>query len=93
MFSHFLNVLGKRLWSRAGGLLRLVAGVLLILVGVLGLALPILPGWAFIALGIVVLAPNSRIAKWLKRAGARLKTWTRRDSQLPAAKNQSKLRT
>jgi len=74
------------LWRRAGHVLRLAAGVLLILAGVLGLALPILPGWALIALGIVLLAPNSRVANWLKRAFARLKSLRRSHSDVPSGK-------
>ena len=63
---------------RAGQILRFAAGAFLILAGVLGVALPILPGWALIAAGILVLAPKSRAATWLRRLFARLKAWTRR---------------
>ena len=64
--------------QHVGRIAQLAAGVLLILTGLAGLALPILPGWGLIAFGIVLVAPKSRAAKWLKRAFARLKGWTRR---------------
>jgi hypothetical protein len=71
------------LLKHVGRIAQLAAGVLLILAGVVGVALPILPGWALIALGIVVLAPNSRIAKWLKRAFARVRGWWGGGGEVP----------
>ena len=53
--------------------LRIAAGIALILAGVLGLVVPILPGWILILLGIVLLGPKTRLAKWLARTFKRLK--------------------
>lgn len=61
------------LLRRAGRLLEAAAGILLILAGVLGLAIPILPGWGLIGVGIVLLAPRSRLGRWLKWVARRLK--------------------
>ena len=59
--------------------LRIVAGALLIALGLLGLAVPILPGWALILLGVVLAAPRSRGARWMQQQAASLKTrWLRR---------------
>ncbi|NLI34510.1 MAG: hypothetical protein GX422_17260, partial [Deltaproteobacteria bacterium] len=39
-------------------LTRISLGVLFLFLGLLGLALPIMPGWLLIALGVVSLAPE-----------------------------------
>jgi uncharacterized membrane protein YbaN (DUF454 family) len=39
----------------ANGLLRRVAGLLLVLLGIVGLLMPILPGWLFLIPGAVML--------------------------------------
>lgn len=39
-------------------MLKLVGGVILILIGIIGLILPILQGWLFIAAGIIMIAPE-----------------------------------
>jgi uncharacterized protein len=41
-----------------GRLLRHILGWFLLVLGVAGLVLPILPGWLFIALGALLLAPD-----------------------------------
>lgn len=78
MSPHRLPAILAYLSRRGGQILRFGAGAFLILAGVLGLALPILPGWALIAAGILVLAPKSRAATWLRHLLARLKAWARR---------------
>lgn len=45
--------------------LDLVLGVALVLLGIAGLALPVLPGWLFILGGLAVLSSHSRLAKLL----------------------------
>ena len=50
--------------------LKIAAGVGLILIGIVGLILPIMPGWAFIIPGLVILAeyfPSvRRLLDWAK---------------------------
>lgn len=50
--------------------LRIAAGIGLILVGIVGLILPIMPGWVFIIPGLVILGdyfpPAKRLVDWLK---------------------------
>jgi uncharacterized membrane protein YbaN (DUF454 family) len=50
---------------------RICLGILLILVGIVGLILPIMPGWVFIIPGLVILAeyfhPIRRVVDWAKR--------------------------
>ena len=51
-------------------IIRIVAGIALLLVGVVGLILPIMPGWVFIIPGLMVLAdyfpPAKRLLDWAK---------------------------
>jgi uncharacterized membrane protein YbaN (DUF454 family) len=48
--------------------LRLIAGIFLLLVGCIGLFLPVLQGILFIILGLIILAPESQlIQKGLKK--------------------------
>ena len=56
-----------------------IAGATLVLIGVAGLALPILPGWALIFAGLAVLAGEFVWARrLLDSAKQRVKTATRR---------------
>lgn len=45
--------------------LRLVAGILLTVLGVLGLLLPVLPGWIFLIPGLVILSAHFHWARRL----------------------------
>jgi uncharacterized membrane protein YbaN (DUF454 family) len=55
------------------GLLRLIVGGLLILAGILGLVLPVVPGWALIFAGAVTLAPRLPfVARLLDRLAERI---------------------
>ncbi|HBA83761.1 MAG TPA: hypothetical protein DCZ95_06670 [Verrucomicrobia bacterium] len=66
-------------------ILRMTAGIALMGLGVLGLALPIMPGWALMLVGIALVAPRSRLAQWLKRTLARLrKQWARQKGSVPS---------
>lgn len=51
-------------------LLRILSGFGLVLLGVVGLILPILPGWIFLIPGLVILAdyfpPVRRLLNWAK---------------------------
>jgi uncharacterized membrane protein YbaN (DUF454 family) len=62
-----------RLHGGAGRLrkvIRIVWGVLLVLVGIVGLVVPIMPGWLFIIPGLVILSdyfpPIRRLLNWAK---------------------------
>lgn len=52
-------------------LLRIGAGVGLVLIGLVGLVMPIMPGWVFIIPGLMILAdyfpPIRRLLDWAKR--------------------------
>jgi uncharacterized membrane protein YbaN (DUF454 family) len=50
---------------------RIAAGVVLIAIGLLGLALPIMPGWILIIIGVMLIAPGSRMARWIKQVAAK----------------------
>jgi len=51
--------------------LRITGGTLLVILGVLGLILPIMPGWIFLIPGLVILGdyipPIKRLVEWAKR--------------------------
>jgi hypothetical protein len=51
--------------------LRITAGISLVIVGLLGLLLPIMPGWIFLIPGLVLLGdyfpPIRRLVEWAKR--------------------------
>jgi uncharacterized membrane protein YbaN (DUF454 family) len=50
--------------------LRITAGVALVLIGIVGLILPVMPGWVFIIPGLVILGEYSpriqRLVHWAK---------------------------
>lgn len=56
--------------------LRLSAGVVLLVVGAVGLFLPVLQGWLMIGLGAILLAPEvpvfRRVLDWVERRYPRL---------------------
>lgn len=51
-------------------ILRPFLGVLLLILGVIGLILPIMPGWVFLIPGLIILAdyfpPIKRLVEWAK---------------------------
>ena len=56
-------------WKIVLMVLRIIAGSLLVLLGLVGLAAPILPGWLFIIPGVLLLAkdvpPVRRLVWWV----------------------------
>lgn len=42
-----------------------IAGCFLIFLGVLGLILPVLPGWIFIIVGLILVGNKSKIGGWI----------------------------
>lgn len=55
--------------------IRISLGVTLILLGVAGLVLPFLQGFLLISAGILLLAPDSRVGRWLIRQLRRAMAW------------------
>jgi uncharacterized membrane protein YbaN (DUF454 family) len=59
---------------------RLVAGVFLLVIGLLGLILPIMPGWIFIIPGLVILGeyfpPVQRLVHWARQKLENARTGT-----------------
>lgn len=51
--------------------LRILSGVGLVILGIIGLIMPIMPGWVFLIPGLVILAdyfpPVRRLLNWAKR--------------------------
>lgn len=51
--------------------LRIAAGVGMVLIGIVGLIMPVMPGWIFIIPGLVILAEFSpriqRLLEWARR--------------------------
>lgn len=51
--------------------IRIASGVGLVLVGIVGIIMPIMPGWVFLIPGLVILAdyfpPIHRLVQWAKR--------------------------
>ena len=52
-------------------MVRIVSGVGLVLVGIVGLILPVMPGWVFVIPGLMILSdyfpPVKRLLNWAKR--------------------------
>jgi uncharacterized membrane protein YbaN (DUF454 family) len=52
-------------------MVRIVSGIGLLLVGIVGLILPVMPGWVFIIPGLMILSdyfpPVKRLLDWAKR--------------------------
>jgi uncharacterized membrane protein YbaN (DUF454 family) len=50
---------------------KLISGIFLVLLGIVGLILPIMPGWVFLIPGLVILSdyipPLRRVLDWAKR--------------------------
>ena len=51
--------------------LRILSGLGLVIIGIIGLIMPIMPGWVFLIPGLVILAeyfpPVQRLLDWAKR--------------------------
>jgi uncharacterized membrane protein YbaN (DUF454 family) len=52
-------------------ILKIIAGCGLVLLGVIGLILPVMPGWIFLIPGLIILGehfhPIKRLVEWAKR--------------------------
>jgi uncharacterized membrane protein YbaN (DUF454 family) len=60
-------------------ILRPVTGILLVILGLIGLLLPIMPGWVFLIPGLVILAdyfpPVRRLVEWAREKAQRHAKW------------------
>ena len=69
-------------------IVRIAAGVGLILIGIVGLILPVMPGWVFIIPGLVILADHSprirRLLDWVKAKFEDARTAASRTRPAPA---------
>jgi len=63
----------RHAWHIAKTPLRIALGAVLVLVGILGLVLPIMPGWIFIFPGLALLMPGTRAGHWLRAKAQRLR--------------------
>ncbi len=67
--------------------LRIAGGILLVLIGIVGIILPIMPGWIFVVPGLVILADYfpavKRLVDWAKR---KLEEHDPRQKRPPSAK-------
>ncbi|MCA2970194.1 MAG: hypothetical protein INH43_16885 [Acidobacteriaceae bacterium] len=58
-------------------ILRIASGIGLVIIGIIGLILPVMPGWIFLIPGLVILAdyfpPVRRLVDWAKAKMERVK--------------------
>jgi hypothetical protein len=74
----------KRVWALIAGPLniaRRVTGVLLLLIGILGLLLPVLPGWPLIIPGVALLGRRDRLVRLSHLSVRYALRWMRRCRQ------------
>lgn len=84
-------IFGGKLWAGRGSIklpqpvifaLRIVLGIVFLILGIIGGFLPIMQGWIFILLAILVLFPQSRFAikalDKIERKMPRMVAWLRR---------------
>jgi len=61
---------------------RLASGFILVIVGIIGLILPIMPGWIFVIPGLIILSdyfpPLKRFLAWLRTKMPDLEAWQKR---------------
>lgn len=56
-------------------IIRVCIGILLILIGIAGLFLPFIQGIALISAGIIILAPDTRLSRWMIKTFRRSVAW------------------
>jgi len=58
-------------FGRAPKVVKIGGGLFLILLGIVGLILPIMPGWIFLIPGLIIIGeyypPAHQLVEWLKR--------------------------
>ncbi len=68
----------RQTWRKALRILRIIAGVALIILGIFGLFLPILQGILFIVLGGILLGRDTKPGRWLNDQIQKLVNWQKR---------------
>jgi len=53
--------------------IRIVSGIAMLLLSIVGFLLPIMPGWPFLLAGVILLWPQSRLATWVKKKYVRIR--------------------
>jgi hypothetical protein len=74
----------KRVWASIVGPLKIarrITGALLLLIGILGLLLPVLPGWSLIIPGVALLGRRDRLVRLSHLAVRYALRWMRRSRQ------------
>ncbi len=74
----------KQVWSllvRPLAIARRVTGILLLIAGILGLLLPVLPGWSLIIPGVALLGRRDRLVRLSHLAIRYALRWMRRSRQ------------
>ncbi|MGQ9829134.1 MAG: hypothetical protein ACUVSY_11050 [Roseiflexus sp.] len=74
----------KQAWSSLAGLLaiaRRITGILLLIAGILGLLLPVLPGWSLIIPGVALLGRRDRLVRLSHLAIRYTLRWMRHNQQ------------
>jgi hypothetical protein len=70
-FSAAIKVINWNFGSLLRRILRFATGVIFVILGIIGLILPIMPGWVFLIPGLVILSdffpPLKRVLEWAKR--------------------------
>lgn len=68
--------------------LRIGAAVVLIVVGLVGIVVPVMPGWTPLAFGIVLLVPRSRFSRWVRGRlrDMRRRRWERKQNAVDSGK-------
>ena len=82
----------ERFWREARKIVIFVIGMTLILFGIAGLLLPVLPGWLTIFGGLALLATEFAWARWMlkaarKRAGQLVEAAQKQMSSTPTCSN------
>ncbi|MCX6734786.1 MAG: hypothetical protein NTZ25_02635 [Candidatus Peregrinibacteria bacterium] len=55
--------------------LKFISGIILVLIGLIGLVMPILPGWLFLIPGLILIKPSHKekilfhVEKWKTKIG------------------------
>jgi uncharacterized membrane protein YbaN (DUF454 family) len=77
-------------------MIRIGLGIICILLGLPGLVLPILPGWTFLAIGVLLLSVDlpffERLVQWLENRVPRTKKPVERIRQFLQDSNEQKER-
>ena len=68
--------------------LRIGTGIVLIVVGLVGIVVPVLPGWTPLAFGILLLAPKTRFSRWVRKWLKKMRKRRRQQKKKPTLPDQ-----